>query len=187
MQQDIRDVFKNFNAENSTLTKNHCRKFETLLCEELHQKKSKKNHYKKLSVAVAIVLLLTVTVYATLEITNEKFNATAIRLAQKQISLGSVSPEFNTLETYYTNSIHLVMNDLKVTDANGEILAGYLSTMSVLATEYNTLTKELNARGINDNTIDALVQNLQLRLELLQRLKKQLKNLNTPLDENTIL
>ena len=64
------------------------------------------------------------------------------------------------------------MSDLRVTDANEEILAGYLSKIKELAQEYKALTKELNTKGINDNTIDALIQNLQLRLQLLQRFKK---------------
>ena len=56
--------------------------------------------------------------------------------------------------------------------------------------EYTLLTKELNTKGVNNATIDALIRNLQLRLELLQQLKKQLsqfKNLNKKKDELQIL
>ena len=59
-----------------------------------------------------------------------------------------------------------------------------------LTKEYKSLTKELNTNGVNDATIDALISNLQLRLQLLKRLKKQLnelKNLNTKQDETQII
>ena len=67
---------------------------------------------------------------------------------------------------------------------------GYLLKIAELTKEYKSLTKELNTKGVNDATIDALIRNLQLRLQLLQRLKKQLKqlkNLNTKQNETQII
>jgi len=101
-----------------------------------------------------------------------------------------VSPEFQTLETYYTNSINLEISQLEMTDENQEIIQGYLLKIGELTKEYKSLTKELNTNGVNDATIDALIRNLQLRLQLLQRLKKQLKqlkNLNTEQNETQII
>lgn len=187
MLQDIRDTLKDFKVEKGTLTNNHSKKFEALLMQKLHTKQSKTTQYKKLSIAAAILLLIAVAIQNPLEKKIENLNDTKTSLVTEEISLGSISPEFNTIEIYYTNSINLVMSDLRVTDANEEILAGYLSKIKELAQEYKALTKELNTKGINDNTIDALIQNLQLRLQLLQRLKKQLKNLNTHSNENTII
>ena len=66
------------------------------------------------------------------------------------------------------------------------MLDGYFEKISELTKEYKSLTKELNTKGVNDATIDALISNLQLRLQLLKRLKKQLKdlqNLNSKQDE----
>jgi hypothetical protein len=182
MQQDIRDALKNFKEEDIVLTKNHSKKFEDLLMQQMHPKNSKKKRYTWLSIAASIVLLLSVAI--------QFYPETKIDNPVKEISLGSISPEFNSIETYYTNSINLVMSDLEVTDANEEILFGYLSKIKELSIEYKSLTKELNTKGVNDNTIDALIRNLQLRLQLLQRLKKQLKqlkNLNTHKNENTII
>jgi hypothetical protein len=42
---------------------------------------------------------------------------------------------------------------------------------------------ELNQLGPNDQTISALIENLQLRLQLLQKLKKKLNELNTSKNE----
>ncbi len=77
-----------------------------------------------------------------------------------------------------------------MTEENKEIVDGYLLKIAELTKEYKSLTKELNTNGVNDATIDALISNLQLRLQLLKRLKKQLKqlkNLNTKQNETQII
>jgi hypothetical protein len=108
----------------------------------------------------------------------------------KQISLGSISPEFLTIEKYYKKSINLKISQLEMTDENKEIIEGYLLKIAELTKEYKSLTLELNKNGVNDSTIDALISNLQLRLQLLKRLQKQLKqvkNLKTTQNESQIL
>ncbi len=104
--------------------------------------------------------------------------------------MGTISPEFNTIETYYINSINLEISEIEIDNTNKELIDGYLIKIAELMNEYTLLTKELNTKGVNNATIDALIRNLQLRLELLQQLKKQLsqfKNLNKKNDELQIL
>jgi hypothetical protein len=191
MQQDIRDTFKNYEEENVELSKNHSTKFEALLQQELHQNKPKKNYIKWLSVAASIMLLVSIGIQfypnkiAKPIITKNDNDSTT-----KQITLGNISPEFNTIETYYTNSINLEISQLDLSDENKELVDSYLLKIAELTKEYKNLTQELNTKGVNDATIDALIRNLQLRLQLLQRLKKQLnefKNLNTKQNELQII
>lgn len=186
MQQDIKKLLKNYKEDNVALSENHASKFENLLQKQMHQQKPKKKNFKWLSVAASIVLLVTLAVkfYPTNEIVEPKQNL------PKEISLGSVSPEFQTIETYYINSINLEISQLDLSDENKEIVDGYLLKIAELTKEYKLLTKELNTKGVNDATIDALIRNLQLRLQLLKRLKKQLKqlkNLNTKQNETQII
>lgn len=190
MQQDIKEVLKNYNEENVVLSTNHSNKFQELLVSELHQQKPKKSNYKWVSIAASVVLLISlgITFYSTENLHNIEDTETSS--AQKEISLGSISPEFNTIETYYINSINLTISELEINDDNKELLDNYLLKIAELTKEYKSLTKELNTKGVNDATIDALISNLQLRLQLLKRLKKQLKqlkNLNTKQDETQIL
>ncbi|MEO0902253.1 MAG: hypothetical protein AAFY00_09595, partial [Bacteroidota bacterium] len=49
--------------------------------------------------------------------------------------------------------------------------------------EYNHLNQELNELGPNDDTISALINNLQLRLQLLQKLKTKLNQLKSSKNE----
>ena len=67
MLQDIRDTLKDFKVEKGTLTNNHSKKFEALLMQKLHTKQSKTTQYKKLSIAAAILLLITVAIQNPLE------------------------------------------------------------------------------------------------------------------------
>ncbi|MBL4939362.1 MAG: hypothetical protein JKY16_03655 [Lutibacter sp.] len=67
------------------------------------------------------------------------------------------------------------------------MLDGYLEKIGELTQEYKILTNELNTEGVNEKTINALIDNLQLRLKLLYQLKEQLnelKKLNTTENES---
>ncbi|WP_334057717.1 hypothetical protein [Polaribacter sp. P097] len=191
MQQDIRDKFKNYKEEKVELSSNHSKKFEALLNQELHQTKPKKNNIKWLSIAASILLLVIIGVqfYPTKK-EDPILIKTDDNSTPKQITLGNISPEFNTIETYYTNSINLEISQLDLSEENKELVDNYLLKIAELTKEYKDLTQELNTKGVNDATIDALIRNLQLRLQLLQRLKKQLnefKNLNTKQNEQQII
>jgi len=178
-------MFENYPQESGKLSSNHTNKFENKLMKELHTKQLKLKSYKWLSIVASIALLISLMIHfypKDVDSTTPKSN--------QKISLGSISPELNTIETYYTNSINIELSQLKMTDENQEILDSYLNKVGELTTEYKTLTQELNTKGINDATIDALIRNLQLRLQLIQRLKKQLiqfKNLNTKQNEKQII
>jgi hypothetical protein len=181
MQKDIKEMMRDCKEEKIALSSNHNQNFQKLLMQEMHQEKPKKSSFKWLSIAASVVLLISLGIQLYPSKDRENTNDlkdTETSSAQKEISLGSISPEFNTIETYYTNSINLAISELEVTENNKEVLEGYLNKIAELTQEYKSLTKELNTKGVNDDTIDALMSNLQLRLQLLQRLKKQLKELN---------
>jgi hypothetical protein len=187
MPQDIRDLLKGFKEKNIELSETHSTKFETLLQSKLHQNKPTKKNFKWVSIAASVLLLISLGIKFYPETKIDNLNNTETSSAYKEISLGSISPEFNTIESYYINSINLVMSGLEITNTNQDVLTGYLSKIKELSKEYKLLTQELNTKGVNDNTINALIRNLQLRLQLLQRLKKQLNNLNTQNNETTII
>ena len=173
MQKDIRDLLKGYKEENIEFSVNHSSKFEDLLQQEFHQQHPKKRSLKWLSIAASIVLLVSLAINFYPTNTIEKDPKTT----PKEITLGNISPEFQTIESYYVNSINLEISELELTEENKEIIDGYLLKIAELTKEYKSLTKELNTKGVNDATIDALIRNLQLRLQLLKRLKKQLKQL----------
>ncbi len=190
MQQDIREKLKDYKEDHIELSKKHSNKFEALLQQELHPQKTKKNTIKWLSIAASIVLLVSLGIQFYPSKNNIKNSKRDTETSSAFITLGNISPEFNTIETYYVNSINLEISQLDLSEENKDIVDVYLVKIAELTKEYKSLTKELNTNGVNDATIDALVRNLQLRLKLLQRLKKQLKqlkNLNTTQNETQII
>lgn len=186
MKQDIREMMKGFKDQNKNLSQHHSKKFQDLLMVELHEQQPKRNTLSWLSVAASIVLLVSIGIqfYPSKKIDD------SIKTNPKEITLGTISPEFNTIESYYTNSINLEISQLDLSSEHKDLVDSYLLKIAELTKEYQLLTQELNTKGVNDATIDALIRNLQLRLQLLQRLKKQLqqlKNLNTTQNETQII
>lgn len=175
MPKDIRKMLENYREESQGLSANHTHKFEKRLMREMHASRPKNRLITWLSVAASVILLISLAI----QFYPEKDNPveTPVIHPVKQLSLGEISPELKAIETYYVNNINLEISQIEITEENKEMLDGYLAKIGELTQEYKSLTEELNKNGINDVTIDALISNLQLRLQLLKRLKKQLMNL----------
>ena len=76
-------------------------------------------------------------------------------------------------------NINLELSKVKLTPENKEMFDSFIKRFEDLKDEYNALSLELTENGPNEQTINALIGNLKLRLNLLHRLKEQLKTLNT--------
>lgn len=99
------------------------------------------------------------------------------------ISLGDLSPDLKKIETYYTTTINLQLAELAEDSVNKELVDSYMERLAELNKEYHRLNQELNELGPNDQTISALINNLQLRLQLLQKLKTKLNQLKSSKNE----
>lgn len=180
MSKDIREILKN-NVENTErLSTNHRQRFQQKLLGELHSTPSTKKSYQWLYVAASIILLVSLGIQLYPTNTVAPIISESSKEVQNQISLGTISPELKTVEDYYVNTINYELSQLELTDDNKELFDGYLTKIGELTKEYKSLTEELNTKGINDNTINALIGNLQLRLQLLKRMQKQLQEFKNP-------
>ena len=93
-------------------------------------------------------------------------------------SLADVSPEFKKVEDYYLASINVELANLKVNEDNKSVIDSFMKQLSKLDEEYKNLQKDLHSHGTLNLSLEALIDNLQMRLELLQQLKLNLKNIN---------
>jgi hypothetical protein len=98
-------------------------------------------------------------------------------------SLGDLSPDLRKLEQYYTASINLELASLDISDENREVADTFISRLSDLNTEYEQLNEELNEIGPNEQTITAMIKNLQYRLQVLLKLKEKLNELKSSKNE----
>jgi len=182
MPKDLRKLLKNEPMQTKTLSKNHRINFEAKLQQELHNPKKNYFHLLKIAASFLVVIGLGTTLFYFSN--NTVKNKTEMAKIE---SLGSISPELKNIENYYLASINTEISNLQENPENKELLDSYLEKIGELTSEYKLLTVELNTNGLNEKTINALIDNLQLRLKLLYQLKEQLnelKKLNLEKNEN---
>ncbi len=182
MKIDLRDIIKNENKMKE-LSNNHRGIFEKKLKKEFQNDTG--NRIRILKIAASVLFLLTLGIsgyefYNNIEDTDQdktkKFN-----------SMSDISPDLKKVEDYYLTHINYQLSKIKITDENRDLLEVYLSQLSVLQKEYSDLSMRLNTKEVNEETIDAMIENLQLRLQLLRQLKKKLeiiKNFKTKENES---
>lgn len=175
------------------LPKGHQDRFLAKLEAELpEQKRTFTNFYWKVAAAVVLLvgsaMMVVVQQSTVLPVSNETVtheessssksdSPTIHESIASQITLGDLSPDLKKFEEYYIANINVELASLEVNKANKALLEGYMQQLNELNTEYKSLTKELNVLGPNQQTVDALITNLQLRLQLLYRLKDRLEAL----------
>ena len=190
MAQDLRELFeKERNERKFPMKSGHEARFMDKLERELPAAK-KRNHPFWFSVAASVVVLLGLGVYFLSQTgrIQEDPNTNVVDVNTEQenvipISLGDLSPDLKKVEDYYVANINLQLSELEFNDDNKALVDGYMEQLAELDREYNRLNNELNELGPNDDTINALINNLQLRLQLLQKLKTKLNQLKSSKNE----
>ena len=192
MAQDIRDLLqRDAQTERADLSANHQDKFARLLDERLPQQK--KPMFLWLKVAAIGILLVGIGYILMTNTSGEPQEQMAVEETlpadnqenqKASKGLSDFSPEFKKLEDYYTRSITMGIASLEVNPENQELIDGYMKRLSTLDKEYKRLNAELVNVGPNDLTVNALIDNLKLRLELLLKLKNKLRELKSANNEN---
>ena len=97
--------------------------------------------------------------------------------AEKELYLSDISPEFKQIEDYYLANINTELSQLTVTSENKELIDSFMVQLEQLDKEYQRLNSEIKESGIDEQTVSALINNLELRLDLLFKLKDKLKEI----------
>ncbi|MFN2261722.1 MAG: hypothetical protein ABR595_06625 [Psychroflexus sp.] len=170
--KDLRKDF-DYDASDLKMSENHQPKFESKLNSNFTKPNSISKYYKIASILLVLissgVFWLTYNQSISVEISEEN----------TRLRLGDISPELQTLENFYLTSINYELATLDADEDFKELVNGYLNELKIIDEEYKTLQNELNQNGINEDLIDAMLENLQLRLELLQDLKNKLNELKS--------
>ncbi len=197
MAQDIRKLLKNRPQETGQLSANHKDTFLTKLEANFPEEHSNTAGSKNVSffwlkVAAIAIVFLAVSFFGYQYISgldngatvNEQFAETAQEdlettkvLKQPKLTLGDLSPDLKKVEDFYLTGINVQLASLDVNDDNKELIEGYKKRIAELDLEYNRLNNELTDMGPTEATINALIDNLKIRLDLLFKLKNKLKEL----------
>ena len=183
MAQDLRDVFKEERERKYPMKPGHEARFMDRLDKDIGGKKKKS--FTPLMVAATVLLLMGIGSFMYLSADKEEAIKSAVVGKPDEayrisvLSLGDLSPDLQKIEQYYVTNINLELSELEISRDNKAMVDGFMERLAELNTEYTALNKELNTIGPNEQTINALITNLQLRLQLLRKLKSKLDKLKS--------
>ncbi len=184
MAQDIRKLFKEQQSlEKSQLETGHEDRFLAKLEDELPANQRRIVPFWFIKAAASLVLLVSAGYFAykffkpTPPIEGVEVVDTQNQKTDNHISLGDISPDLKKIEDYYVTNINYELSQVDINDDNKQLFDSYMTKLSELNDEYKILSEELNKIGPNELTVNALIENLQLRLQLLYQLKKKLNEL----------
>lgn len=181
MAQDIRKLFKEAQKIiHETMPSNHQERFLEKLDKALPVKRN--SSFNGLKIAASIVLLLGLSYggykYFQPSMPISAVNDVATTKPIETKTLGDISPGLKKVEDYYLASINLELSKIKYTPETKDLFDGYIDQLDMLNKEYGKLSVELTENGPTELTVNALIDNLKYRLNLLYRLREQLKELN---------
>ena len=193
MARDLRELFEKEREQKSfKMREGHEDRFFAKLEEELPNNPPKKKVISLwMQIAASVVVAVGLSVYYFNNnggSVDPDENITVVdrgtqSIEDQGISLGDLSPDLRKIETYYTTNINLQLAELADDPGNKELVDSYMDRLAELNKEYQRLNQELNELGPNDQTINALINNLQLRLQLLQKLQSKLNQLKSSKNE----
>jgi len=190
MAQDLRKLFReNQSEDKEQMAKGHEQRFLSKLDKALpNEERTAATQWWKIAASVVILLGLGFGGYKFMSETPEVTQPLQEVAETNVKTMGDISPDLKKVEDYYLASINLELSKVKITEDNKEIFDGYINRLQELQAEYNNLNVELTKNGPNPLTIDALINNLKLRLNLLLDLQEQLKLIGDPegIDQTSI-
>lgn len=175
MERDLRQLYKAAQDQKLKMPKGHIDEFQERLNQEFKPKRTSMKIYYWSSAAVLLII-------ATLVIKPFDFKEEP-QVKEQYISLGSLSPELEKVENFYTQAVQLQWATLKANSSNKELVSSTEERMNHLDENYQVLTQELNQSGPSEELINAMIQNLEMRMRILIQLKGRLNELKNTEDE----
>jgi hypothetical protein len=199
MAQDIREMFKNdLSIPDEGLKRGHEGRFNARLDAHFGKEaKAKAEGYLWMKIAAVLVVLIAISglllnnPLSTGTQAEQTVEANSLATTQPvKVQLSDFSPEYKQIEDSYLATIHMELAQLNVTDDNKAIVDAYMGQLEELNQEYDRLNADLVETGVNDYNIQSLIDNLQFRLDLLNKLKEKLNELqvsqNNEIQTNTL-
>lgn len=196
MAQDIRNMFRDDKPESqANLNEGHEKRFKARLKKEMPVKQKAGNRYFYFSIAAVLVVALGIGLFLFNDPVSSGNDIEVVEtpsakeepedlIDEKQFQLSDISPEFRKIENYYMASINMELAKLEINNDNKALIDAFMLELEELDKEYQRLNAELKEAGPNEQTIEAMVANLQLRLELLLKLKNKLSEIKNSKNKN---
>lgn len=178
MDHYLKTLFKNEEVDLAEPNEGHKLRFMKKLQEQNQQKVKRLVFWKPLAIAASFLVIIALG----FPFLNEQ---------TPKGDLASVSPEFAQTQYFFTSTIQKELENLNREKSPQTIVMveDALKQMEVLEKDYEKLKKDLVKSGNDERVIHAMIINFQSRIELLQNVLeqiKELKNLKQKTHETTI-
>ena len=149
---------------------------------ELNQN-TKQRHISKSVIfwRAAAVILLLITSWLAFDKVNQNFSD------ENSGNVAVLSPQLIEAETFYISLIGQKKEEIKVMSERYDLGAEFLDDINMLDSMYSVLKEDMN-NGDEENVADAMILNLQLRIEILNQQLGIIQSIeNSQKDEKIIL
>ena len=186
MKDKLKQRFENNRPDlESTPPEGHRNRFEQRLEEEenLNPKGVQFHISYKLIRRVAVAAVLIIAVTFTWLINDSKVETPM----NEGMSLAAISDKYHDVETFYQKEVNnrLILIENGSSDMEKSIYREAISKLTKLENSYKILEKDLASNPDNLRVINAMIQNYQLRIKVLETLYKKLEiNQTLKIDED---
>lgn len=137
-------------------------------------------HYAKRAAAIIIIATVSIVVYELINSTSENStNNTDIAIVEVPEDKTVLPPEIVEAEQYYSVKIEDKFSELKRYNVvYPELEEDIEIDMAELDSAYSELKKDLSEEMANEEIIEAMIQNYRLKLEILENILEELKDIN---------
>lgn len=183
MERELRELFEYERRKVRSMPQGHEERFEKRM--QSARPKVRRMRLKQFSIAASFLLFLGLGYwwYPAEVQSADKVMEARMASHSSSLTLGKLSPDLQKVESYYDGAIKLELARLNITSETQLLAADFLKRLEELDQEYRNLAVELNEIGPNEDTITAMLRNLQLRLQVLQDLRSKLKIFKTAKNE----
>jgi hypothetical protein len=137
----------------------------------VERKLNKKQSFLSIAWKVAAMLFMVSTIYLMIDRNNQNTSGPVL------------SEEFEQAEDYYVKLINIKRQEIKE-QLTLEDQEQFLSDIDQLDTMYLELKQTYQTNASNDRVVDAMISNLQLRLNILNKQLEILENIKDQNNEN---
>ena len=126
---------------------------------------------------VAAVIVIFLTGFLVQEIRYNIGGDNTLQMAQEKQEV--VIPELQETEAYYAHQVSMMMNEVERYSVNDPgIYEEVKYDLTELDSVYSELKEDLKENVANDEVIEAMIQNYRIKLQILEDLLSELKQIN---------
>ncbi len=135
----------------------------------------KRQLLNKLYIAAGVLIIISVGVFA---LTISSGSAQRI---ENQSIFKNVSTDLEQQELNYINSINEqieIIKQIKIAKEHAQMFGEFVKQLKIIDNQYDKYKKEIQSKGYNEELIQQIIYNYQLKLSVLQMLQSEMEKIN---------